>query len=194
MKQLHIRPRQSGKTTWLVNMFKKDILGSYFICLNCEHRNKILNNYFNQKGSSLYYSSDPVQCHVITVDQLRFNNINIFNKPLFIDEYFLNKNREWLTRYLIGNNLNFIAISTSDKLYNLQDVEYIQAWRENYNGLRDLNKMLKTEEQMIKEFGSEVFYNLLSYNEVEVIPWDDYRLSAWPKEQYETEVLGKYFE
>ena len=175
MKQLYIRPRRSGKTTWLLEQYNNPYFDKEYICCNI-HQAHYLNRSFNTKDR---FKSISNICH-----SLEYDYVNRKNYTFYLDDYFFypKKERECLTKYLINNNCNFIAISTSDKLYNSQDIECIQTWRNNYIGLKHLNKMLKTEAQMEEEFGSDLMYNLISYNEVDIKLWNDYRLSAWPKE------------
>lgn len=186
MKQVIVQPRRSGKTTWLLEQYNNQYFDKEYVCCNA-YQISYLNDSFNNE---VQFKSISNICH-----SLECEYVNRKNYTFYLDEYFLypKKEREYITKYLINNNCNFIAIGTPDKLYNSQDIECIQTWRKNYIGLRHLNKMLKTEAQMKEEFGSDLMYNLISYNEVEVKLWNDYRLSAWPKEQYETEVLGKLY-
>ena len=189
MKQLIIQPRGVGKTAWLINKFIDNVLikgqVSYYIVQNLEIKKRI-STLLQEKG---YYTNN-----VFTSKEFLERRANL-NSCIFIDEYFhlpeLTDRRN-LTKYIMKYNLNFIAIGTSDKLYNKRKLNDIKHWR-NLKKDSNLYSILKTEEQMKNDFGIDYFYNFLSYPNVDIVEYNKEKL-LYPFKKYETEVLGNIYE
>ena len=188
MKQLIIQPRGVGKTTWLIDKFIDNVLNnrqvSYYIVLNLEIKKRI-STLLQEKG---YYTN----C-VFTSKEFLERGANL-NSCVFIDDYFHLPefiDRRNLTKYIMNYNLNFIAIGTSDKLYDKRKLNDIKVWR-NLKKDSNLYSILKTEEQMKNDFGIDYFYNFLSYSNVDIIEYKKKLLYSFKK--YETEVLGNIYE
>jgi hypothetical protein len=170
VKDLIIRPRRSGKTSWLKREYKSFLVAGH----NCY---MVTRNANDSSG----------ECCILPVDYI--NGTYEENDIFFIDEYFFLPNRDEFTHALINRNHNFIAVGTPDCLYDAENIELIKLWRKT----RDLDKnsyITKTETFVASKFGSKNVYNLLSYPYVNVVPWVNKLLAT---EEYETEILGKIY-
>lgn len=188
MKELIIQPRQTGKTTWLLEK-RKDIFPDWqYVCIGTTQAAQ-LKEMHNIKSKFITIKDC---CH-----QLQYDYVNYKQTTFLLDEYFLypKKEREYITKYLINNNCNFIAISTPDKLYNRDLIDSIKYWRQIQNDpCKYKPYIVKTEKQLAEDYGNDIVYNLISYPEVEVKYWEDTLLNKYGREKYETDILGKVYE
>lgn len=188
MKQLIIQPREAGKTSWLINEFIKNVLNNGQVSYYIVHNNNIKKNIQKICEQNGYYTN----C-VFTSKELLERGANL-NSCIFIDDYFQLlelTDRRNLTKYIMEHNLDFIAISTPDKLYDIKKLNDIKAWR-NLKKDSNLYNILKTKEQMEDDFGIDYFYNFLSYSNVYIDEYNKDKL-LYHFKKYETEVLGNIY-
>lgn len=170
MKQLIIQPRRTGKSTWLLkqyNEFKFNFDNCYIVTPNpcdCLMRNN----------------------YIQSIDYLKSKWP--FDSIFFIDEYFFLPDRSEFTEAIMRNNHSFIAISTSDKLYDKELINKIKLWRRNRNKPR-FKGIFKDEGKMFFDFSKEYLYNFLSYPDVNVKECG----MELGGTKYETEILGKLY-
>ena len=196
MSKLIIRPRQTGKTTFLVNEFIKDPKG-IFITVHSEQIRDIAVRLNARGGQSV--ETAVKQSHVITPSE--FTRMLMYGgecsgHTYYIDEYcFL----PIATKLLLFNlhmlhPLNIVAISTPNKQYSRTAVATVRKWW-TWQQARKHADILMSELDMVNKYGEDLMYNLLVVPNMELdLGRDTEQLhKILSDEGYKTEVLGQIF-
>lgn len=189
--KVYIRPRRTGKTTWLIDKFIREYAinsDCYFIVLNENMKDMVRNVLYN---AYRFESKHPIFDHIITQSQYIFNTRYIgisFRKiKLFIDEIDL-MSKEF-KRELYGS-YQYIAVTTPARLYNKEQIDKIRFW---LKARRDgFGNVLCSMDELTDRYGDDslIYSHMIDIN-TEIIEWkEDYRKMLSP-DQFKIEILGE---
>lgn len=175
----YIQPRQTGKTSELINKVKNDKRSALLIVPNTYTRRHILH-----KECSIYN-------HVISVSDLIKENLKGLKgyDTVCVDEYlFLRKDViAFLNTKLPLHFSKIIIKTTSNKLYDKRMFEFVRAYRKLSNPPKLSFPCMNFEQDQF----FELYYNLLTHPKTNLWKFD--YLQTISEEKYKTEILGELF-
>lgn len=185
--ELHVAPRQSGKTTKLYKQFSGDPNG-ILVVSNSNTREMLIKQPNNKTRSGIITQSE-----LVTGMDLQ-NRMSQFT--LYLDEYFYftaDVKKYLFNTFMIGGIKRIVAMSTPKVQYNRKDVNDIRQWWAFQKARKHVDILL-SEKEMMERYGEDLMFNLLVCPGVEILFYTkpSYK-DLMSKEAYEMEILGNIF-
>jgi len=180
---IHIQPRQSGKTTTIINSFLE----------HPENTIIIVNNYdmFTHIKRQLMKYNNYNECVFVPNDYFYEKMLHKEIKRILIDDYlFFDYKKKIIVKKLIYFlNLESCSIyTTPNRKYNSDDIKYIRFIKKYRIPYKIINKKWCDNETI-----KELWINLLTDPTFKIHEWKEEERMCLKKEEFETEILGELY-
>jgi hypothetical protein len=180
--QLVIKPRMTGKTTFILEELKKNPNAKVIVAHGEMYRRFVGDNFVN-KDQVIFCTNECFVGHVATLTTHLYID-DYFDLPMNIKEKIFNLN-EYKTI------CSTTAFGTPSKQFYTTDITLCRAWWKNK---KELGPILKDLDEMVDIYSKELMYNLIVHPDFTyVYSHDPFKYKHLSPEQFQTQILGNIF-